>query len=44
MPDLEKRVSDLEEFVSEIKQIVKLAKLILMAMGTSLGLDLIQFV
>ncbi len=41
---LEERVSALEVFVLEIKSQVKLAKLILMTVGASLGMDLIEYV
>lgn len=39
----EVRISELEEFVQEVRQVVKLAKFILMAAGASLGIDVIQY-
>jgi len=40
---LEERVSALEVFMLEIKSQVKLAKLILMTVGASLGIDLVEY-
>ena len=40
---LEERVSALEVFMLEIKSQVKLVKLILMTVGASLGIDLVEY-
>ncbi len=40
---LEERVSALEVFVLEIKSQVKLVKLILMTVGASLGMDVVEY-
>jgi hypothetical protein len=43
MPTLEERVATLEAFMLEVKTQVKLVKLILMTVGASLGIDLVQY-
>ena len=40
----EYRITELESFVIEVRQVIKLARLILMAMGTSLGIDLVGLI